>query len=198
MRFQVIHCHPLTDSYNHALFRDIVATLERCGHRAVATDLYREQFDPVMSAAERGSYYRPPYADAAVRTYIDLLRQAEGVIFCFPHWWFSMPAVLKGYFDRVWAPGVVFDHDPARGRIVPRLTGVKVFGVVTTYGSPWWITRLVAGDPGRKVLMRALKPMACSRRKVLKSRAPVYASNRASALRTASRVASLLPRAPFR
>lgn len=34
-----------------------------------------------------------------------------------------------------------------------------MFGVVTTYGSPWWMVRLVAGDPGRKVLMRALKPM---------------------------------------
>jgi NAD(P)H dehydrogenase (quinone) len=48
-----------------------------------------------------------------------------------------MPAMLKGYFDRVWAP-------------------------VTTYGAPWWITRLIASDPGRKVLMRALKPM-CGR-----------------------------------
>jgi NAD(P)H dehydrogenase (quinone) len=159
MLFQVIHCHPLTDSYNHALFRDIVETLERGGHRVVATDLYREQFDPVMSAAERASYYEPPYAEAAVKAYIDLLRELEGVIFCFPHWWFSMPAMLKGYVDRVWGPGVAFAHDPARGRIVPRLTKVKVFGVVTTYGSPWWITRLVAGDPGRKVLMRALRPM---------------------------------------
>jgi hypothetical protein len=43
------------------------------------------------------------------------------------------------------------------------LTHIKSFGVVTTYGSPWWITRLLAGDPGRKVLMRALKPM-CGRR----------------------------------
>ncbi|MGA2128769.1 MAG: NAD(P)H-dependent oxidoreductase, partial [Xanthobacteraceae bacterium] len=71
MLFQVVHCHPLTDSYNHALFREIVATLERGGHRVVATDLYREQFDPVMSAAERGSYYQPSYADAGVRSYVD-------------------------------------------------------------------------------------------------------------------------------
>ncbi len=162
MLFQVIHCHPLTDSYNHALFRVIVVTLEGSSHRVVATDLYREQFDPLMSAAERRSYYQPPYADAAVRTYIDLLREIDGVIISFPHWWFSMPAMLKGYFDRVWAPGVAFAHDPARGRIVPRLTRMKVFGVVTTYGSPWWSTRL-AGDPGRKVLTRALKPMCGAR-----------------------------------
>ncbi len=112
-----------------------------------------------MSAEERRSYYETAYDDRAVAAHTALLRRAEGVIFCFPHWWFAMPAMLKGYVDRVWAPGVAFAHDPARGRIRPLLTHIKVFGVVTSYGSPWWITRLVAGDPGRKVLMRALKPM---------------------------------------
>jgi NAD(P)H dehydrogenase (quinone) len=161
MLVQVVHCHPLTESYNHALFRTIVAALEERGHHVVATDLYREGFDPVMSAAERRSYYEPRYDDAAVAAEIALLRRVEGIIFCFPQWWFSLPAMLKGYFDRVWAPGIAFEHDPAGG-IRPLLTHIKLFGVVTTYGSPWWVARLMAGDPGRKVLMRALKAM-CGR-----------------------------------
>jgi NAD(P)H dehydrogenase (quinone) len=70
-----------------------------------------------------------------------------------------MPAMLKGYFDRVWAPGTAFTHDLQGGRIKPLLTNIRLFGVVTTYGSPWWLTRLVMQDPGRKVLFRALKPM---------------------------------------
>ncbi len=163
MLIQVVHCHPLTDSYNHALFRTIVAALEESGHQVAATDLYREGFDPVMNAEERRSYYQQRYDDAAVSDATDLLRRIDGIIFCFPHWWFSMPALLKGYFDRVWAPGIAFERDRARGRIRPLLTHIGLFGVVTTYGSPWWITRLAAGDPGRKVLMRALKPM-CGRR----------------------------------
>jgi NAD(P)H dehydrogenase (quinone) len=158
MLFQVVHCHPLQDSYNHALFRTIVAALEQSGHTVVASDLYRDGFDPVMSPEERRSYYGD-YAGAAVSSHTALLRRIDGIILCFPHWWFSMPALLKGYFDRVWAPGVAFAHDPGGGRIEPLLTHIKVFGVVTSYGSPWWITRLIAGDPGRKVLMRALKPM---------------------------------------
>lgn len=162
MLIQVVHCHPLCDSYNHALFRTIVDALEKGGHDVIATDLYRQQFDPVMNAAERRSYYQARYDDAAVSADIALLRRVQGIIFCFPHWWFSMPAMLKGYFDRVWAPGVAFEHDLAAGRLRPLLTHIRLFGVVTTYGSPWWMTRLVAGDPGRKVLMRALKPM-CGR-----------------------------------
>ena len=68
--------------------------------------------------------------------------------------------MLKGYFDRVWAPGVAFEHDLAQAGGSSRcLTNIRLFGVVTTYGSPWWLARFIAGDPGRKVLMRALKPM---------------------------------------
>lgn len=141
----------------------IVSALEENGHQVAATDLYREQFDPVMSADERRSYYEARDDNAAVAAETALLRRVDGVIFCFPHWWFSMPAMLKGYFDRVWAPGIAFGRDRARGRLQPLLTHVKLFGAVTTYGSPWWITHVVAGDPGRKVLMRALKPM-CGRR----------------------------------
>src|SRR5690348_8509592 len=88
MLVQVVHCHPLADSYNHALFRAIVDTLEGNGHDVVATELYREGFDPAMTPDERRSYFAPPYDDTAVAGYIDVLRRAEGLIFCFPQWWF--------------------------------------------------------------------------------------------------------------
>src|ERR1700752_4114554 len=78
MLIQVVHCHPLPDSYNHALFRTIVWSLEKNRHEVVATDLYHDQFDPVMSAAERRSYYEAHYADAAVLAEIALLRRVEG------------------------------------------------------------------------------------------------------------------------
>jgi putative NADPH-quinone reductase len=158
MLIQVVHSHPLTDSFNHALFRIIVDQLEQ-RHQVIATDLDRERFSPVMTEAERRSYFQPSYAADEVAPLTRQLREADGIIFCFPHWWFSMPAMLKGYFDRVWAPGTAFAHDLNGGRIKPLLTNIKLFGVVTTYGSPWWLTRIVMQDPGRKVLLRALKPM---------------------------------------
>jgi putative NADPH-quinone reductase len=158
MLIQVVHSHPLADSYNHALFQTIIETLKR-RHEVIATDLYREGFSPAMTEAERRSYYQGAYAEEAVFRLTTDVRRADGIIFCFPHWWFSMPAMLKGYFDRVWAPGTAFTHDLKGGRIKPQLTNIRLFGVVTSYGSPWWLTRIVMQDPGRKVLLRALKPM---------------------------------------
>jgi NAD(P)H dehydrogenase (quinone) len=159
MRIQVVHGHPLTDSYNAALFQRITQTLRDGGHEVIGTDLYREGFQPALTESERRSYVQPPYDDSGVALYTELLRRIDGVIFCFPHWWFSMPAMMKGYFDRVWGPGIAFDHDREGGRILPLLRNIRLFGVVTSYGAPWWIVRLYAGDPGRKVLMRGLRPL---------------------------------------
>lgn len=159
MRIQVVHCHPLEESFNHALFRTAVETLRVAGHEVVATDLYREGFQPAMTEGERRTYMGNGYDDSRIARYVEILKSVEGVIFCYPHWWYSMPAVLKGYVDRVWGPGTAFVYDTKDNHLEPNLRNVKLLGVVTTFGSPWWMVRLFAGDPGRKVVMRCLKPM---------------------------------------
>ena len=159
MRIQVVHCHPLEGSFNHALFETIVDTLRRSGHDVVPTDLYREGFDPAMTVEERRTYMGNDYDGRAVAHYISILENVDGIIFCYPHWWLSMPAVLKGYVDRVWAPGAAFVYDAADNHLKPNLQHIKLFGVVTSYGSPWWFVRVFARDPGRHTMMRALKPM---------------------------------------
>jgi putative NADPH-quinone reductase len=162
MLIQVVFCHPLSESYSHALFGVVVETLQKAGHDVVATDLYREDFQPVMTVDERRSYMGPQYDSSAVSKHVELLRRIDGIILCFPHWWFAMPAMLKGWVDRVWGPGIAFTYDARDGHLAPNLGNIRLFGVVTTYGSPWWIVRIFAGDAGRKVMMRGLRPM-CAR-----------------------------------
>ncbi|MBV9461919.1 MAG: NAD(P)H-dependent oxidoreductase, partial [Bradyrhizobium sp.] len=84
MLIQVVHSHPLEDSYNHALFRTIIEALGR-RHEVIATDLDRDRFSPVMTEAERRSYYQSPYAEEEVAPLIGHLRRIDGIIFCFPH-----------------------------------------------------------------------------------------------------------------
>jgi putative NADPH-quinone reductase len=70
-----------------------------------------------------------------------------------------MAALLKGWFDRVWLPGVAFDLDERRGNSAHGLNDIERLMVVTTHGSPRWFIRLWMGDPGRKVVLRGFRPL---------------------------------------
>ena len=114
MHILLVFAHPLDDSYGAALRDIIVETLKARGHVVDLCELYKEQFDPVLSAQERRIYKDTSANFKAVSDHVERLRQAEGVIFVFPSWWYGMPAILKGYFDRVWLPGspLNLDHKP--------------------------------------------------------------------------------------
>jgi putative NADPH-quinone reductase len=154
MRVLVIFAHPLDDSYAAALRDTVVATLKDGGHLVDLCDLYKQSFDPVLSARERRIYRDASDNIESVSDHVQRLRQAEGIILVFPSWWYGMPAILKGYFDRVWLPGVAFEFGPQAIR--PLLRNIRLFGVVTTTGAPGWFTRVYMGNPSRKVLMRGL------------------------------------------
>jgi NAD(P)H dehydrogenase (quinone) len=162
MRVLVIYAHPLADSFAAALHQVIVAALRRSGHEVDDCDLYAEGFDPVLSAAERQAYNTPQPDLAAVAGHVARLQAAEGLVLCFPTWWYGMPAILKGWFDRVWATGVAFTLPEGGGAIRPALHNIRKFAVVTTYGSPWWLMKLVLRDPVRAVLIGGLRRL-CAR-----------------------------------
>ena len=157
MNVLVVHAHPLRDSFTAALRDEIVATLRAGGHAVDLCDLYGEGFDPVLTPEERRAYNTAQPDLAAVEAYVARLRAAEALVLCFPTWWYGMPAILKGWFDRVWVTGVAFTLPPGRGAIRPALHNIRKFAVVTTYGSPWWLVKLVLRDPVRAVLIGGLR-----------------------------------------
>lgn len=161
MKINVIYAHPAADSYNAALHERLLRTLNQRGDEVIAFDLYAMKFDPVMGEAEWRGHEEPAPPPPELKVYIDALQWADACVFCFPTWWCGLPAVLKGYFDRVWRPGVAFDAPSDGGLIKPTLRNIKRMGVVTTCGSPWWYTRLYTQDPARKVLLRGLKATCC-------------------------------------
>lgn len=162
MRILLVYAHPVENSFAAAL-RDVVMTgLAQSGHQVDLCDLYAEGFRAELSREERLAYHSVPANVATVASDVERLRQAEGVIFVFPSWWYGMPAILKGWFDRVWLPGVAFEVGPLAIR--PLLANIRLFGVVTTTGAPGWFTRLYMGNPNRKVLMRGLSRLLPGRR----------------------------------
>src|ERR1700675_692858 len=124
MRVLVIYAHPLGDSFDAALHQAVLAALRRGGHEVDDCDLYAEGFDPVLSAAERRAYNTPNPDLGGVATHVARLRAAEALAVCFPTWWSGMPAILKGWFDRVWAQGVAFHLPEGGGAIRPGLANI--------------------------------------------------------------------------
>jgi putative NADPH-quinone reductase len=160
MRLLVMFAHPSLDSFGGALFRTAVAALERAGHELKIHDLYREGFDPVLSEEEWKVYLKDPSVNQAKQAlFVEELRWAEGLVLIYPTFFFGPPAMLKGWLERVWLPGVTFLPATAKGRTAQAgLRNIKLFVGITTSGSPWWFLRLVR-DPGRSLWMRALRPM---------------------------------------
>jgi NAD(P)H dehydrogenase (quinone) len=156
MRVLVLFAHPLSDSFAASLHRVVVAQLRRGGHEVDDCDLYAEGFDPVLSAAERRAYNTPSPDLSGVAEHVARLRAADALVLCFPTWWYGMPAILKGYFDRVWANTVAFRLQEGGGVLVPALTNIGKIAVVTTYGAPWWFIRLVLPDPSRAIIINGL------------------------------------------
>jgi NAD(P)H dehydrogenase (quinone) len=160
MRVLVLFAHPLADSFAASLHRAVVDALAEAGHEVDDCDLYAAGFDPVMTPAERRAHNTNPDV-SAVEHHVERLRAADAVVLCFPVWWYGMPAILKGYFDRVWVNSVAF-HLHTGGKIEPGLHRLKKLGVVATYGAPWWLIKLVLRDPVRAVIHTGIRGL-CTR-----------------------------------
>ena len=136
--------------------RAAIDALTEAGHEVQIEDLYQTGFAPALTVDERRSYYGPAFDSTEVQSQVDRLLAADALVLVFPTWWFGFPAILKGWFDRVWAPGIAYDHASDLGPIKPRLHKLRRALAITSLGSPWWVDRLVLRQPVRRVLKTAL------------------------------------------
>jgi NAD(P)H dehydrogenase (quinone) len=183
MKCLVVTTHPLKDSLCWQLTDQVVDRLKKMGHEVTIEDLYAEQFNPVLTASERESYYSSSYDSADVSRQASRLLEAEALVLVFPTWWFSFPAMLKGWFDRVWGPGIAYDHNTNFGPIKPRLNHLRKVLVITSLGAPWWVDRLIMWRPVKRVIRVALLG-ACARKSKLKYLS-IYNSEKLNARRVA-------------
>jgi len=154
MRVLVLHSHPVEESYGAALHKQTVESLKDVGHEVDDCDLYVEKFDPVLSRHDRLIYHDYPHNMELVKPYVDRLNKAEGIVLVTPVWNFGFPAILKGYFDRVWLPGVSFEL--VNGKVESRLRHIRKLGAVLTYGATPF-RAFVAGNPPKKIVKRVLR-----------------------------------------
>lgn len=148
MKILIVIAHPEPNSFNAAMYREALKTLEENGHEVKTSDLYQMNFNPVSDRENFTTVKNTEYFSQQAEEHFasenngfanDVLEEQDKVLWCdlmiwqFPLWWFSVPALLKGWVDKVFAMGKFYDN----GRIYENglLKGKKAL-VSTTTGGP--------------------------------------------------------------
>jgi len=146
MKILVIVAHPNKASFNHAIADTAAAALSQNGHHVIFHNLYDEGFDPLLPYEE---FPKEGALPPQVKKHCEQLSTADGIIIVHPNWWGQPPAILKGWIDRVFRPGIAYEFlegDGGEGLPVGLLKA-KAAMVFNTSNTPEKRELDVFGDP---------------------------------------------------
>lgn len=105
MNTLIAYAHPNPASFNAAMRDAAIEALGEAGHAVELSDLYAMDFDPILGSRELLGDL------GAIQGELDKVRRADLLVFQFPDWWYGMPAIMKGWIDRVFAYGFAYDDE---------------------------------------------------------------------------------------
>lgn len=156
MKILIIYAYPHHDSFNGAIMSNLMENL-KSEHQVKIIDLYQEDFDPVLRF-DKTHLRRNLQFDREMTKYRDLTVWSEHLIFIFPIWWGGMPAILKGFIDRVFAAGFIYKYKGLRPEAL-QLKG-RTAAILTTHDTPAFYVRFFQQDYGKVLKNQVLKTMA--------------------------------------
>ncbi len=160
MKAYVVFCHPTHESFMGAVLQRVLRGLERARHEVRLTDLYAEGFRPELDAHDRELHHVDhrlhPDQRADLADHIANLQWCDAVVLVYPTWWAGQPAMLKGWFDRVWTEGVAWELLPGADHVRPLLRNVRTMVAVTSHGSSKLVNAL-EGEGGKRTVTRSLR-----------------------------------------
>ena len=130
----IVFAHPWNGSFNKAILDKVVEKLDETKEKYTIIDLNKDGFNPVMTEEELSLYSQGKSIDSLVEKYQEILKNTDELILVFPIWWMSMPAILKGFFDKVMVKG--FAYKNAKNGIKGLLTNIKTAKMITTAEAP--------------------------------------------------------------
>ena len=151
MKTVIVFNHPYRGSYCNAILRSVTMGLQKADHEVDLIHLDKDGFNPVMTTEDlEGLVNRKP-VDPKVIDYKERIDIADHLIFIFPIWWELMPAMTKGFVDKVIFPGVAYDYKP-NGFMVKKWDKIKSVTIITTMNSPRLVYRLIFGNAIKRAL----------------------------------------------
>lgn len=156
MRVAIVFNHPYEKSYCNAILDSVTKGLQCANHQIDLFHLDNDNFNPAMSKDDLKAFVAHKPIDPQVIAYNERLEQADHLMFIFPIWWDLMPAMTKGFIDRVLFPGIVYDHHPRGFGLVPLLKNLKSVTIITTMNKPRWMYSLLIGNLIRKAMLNGV------------------------------------------
>lgn len=157
--------HPVVDSLTYCLFDDALDMLSN-NFNVIRCSLYDDNFESAMSELERRSYHDVNFTYPGLQGYIDTLLNADAIILSFPTWNGGPPAILKGFFDRVFKPGVTFFIKPNGSiKTLNNFSKIKYIMAINPHGGSYLNAKYM-GDYSRKLVTRWLHWSLGSKAKV--------------------------------
>lgn len=132
MKYLILYAHPNPKSFNHAILETVQAELKNAGREVSLRDLYAQNFNPVLSVNDLAGMMQRQL-QPEVKAEQEFVGSADVIVVIYPLWWAGMPAILKGYIDRVFTEG--FAYRIAGPDLEGLLKGKKVL-LITTTGAP--------------------------------------------------------------
>ncbi|MCK4027840.1 NAD(P)H-dependent oxidoreductase [Streptococcus suis] len=128
MKALIVFAHPRKESFTHSLVKRVEGALRKGGAEVTVRDLYALEFNPILMGPdtihiEEGRFVRQSDTyPADVQIEMDLIEESDLLIYIFPSWWNGMPAIMKGYIDRVFQHGFAysFESDEPRKRFAQK------------------------------------------------------------------------------
>lgn len=156
MKVVIAFNHPYEGSYGNAILDSVTKGLQKANHEIDLMHLDNDGFNPVMSKEDLKAFVEHKAVDPQVIDYQKRLENADHLIFIFPIWWDLMPAMIKGFVDRVLSPGVVYEHHPRGYGLVPLLKKLKGVTIITTMNKPKIMYSLLIGNLIKKAMLRSV------------------------------------------
>ena len=142
MQTAVIYAHPNPNSFNGAILHQVIKALEDGKHSYDVIDLYKDRFDPVLLFDEKKRRSDMKH-DPETAEYRRIVKNADHLIFIYPLWWGGMPAIMKGFIDRVFAAGEAYTY---QGKLPKGLLKARTASVYYTADAPSWYLRFWRRD----------------------------------------------------
>jgi len=156
MKVVIVFNHPYEGSFGNAILNAVTKGLKIANHEVDLMHLDNDGFNPVMSKADLKAFVEHKPVDLQVTDYNERLEKADHLIFIFPIWWDLMPAMTKGFVDRVLTPGVVYDHHPRGFGLIPLLKNLKGVTIITTMNKPKIMYSLLIGNLIKKAMIKSV------------------------------------------